>query len=521
MKKQIFKIFATLLILTLSIQVAVSAASTPPTYEQRAAKVRQPSQKIDVSETQNSRPQRPVVDTGKKSESFGIPTYIKFEDDTATIDLAYYDRNNPYKAYYTIEIDGNEDQPLISIENICENGYQIYGMTDERDSFGDRYIAIYPFEAGRDRLRLLSQANDSIFDTLIINIVDNNSTSRKETDVIEPPSSEVDISGDAHNQKPDRPVVDTTDVDDYTDNDETELEYEVEEEVICEDPFTDVSSNYRYYDEVLAMKAAGLINGYSNGTFKPNNTITRAEVCTMIVNILENPHIISIKGNTFKDVSNHWAYDSVAKAKNMGLINGVNENEFAPDENITDEQIVKILVNLLGYGKNAPYLGGYPEGYLNIAEDLGLLKGINVRIGNQTDRGTVTKMLYNALHCYNASEFELIKLPIENTQTVVVQTKPTNKEVGYEVDVEDCIDDKHNVLDYEYEMEKQENEIFKAVTTSITYITDTEALVITEFLEECIKNDWTETPAKILNIARLYPDEALLEQLSDIYQKFN
>jgi len=476
-KKQILKIFATTLILTLSMHAVAFAASTPPTYEQRASKVRQSSQSEDNSRTTNTRPQRPVVDTGKKSESFGIPAYIKFEDDTATIDLAYYDRNNPYKAYYTIELDGNEEQPLISIENICENGYQIYGMTDERDSFGDRYIAIYPFEAGRDRLVLSSQVDDSIFDTLIISIVNNASSSREKSNVIKPPSRNVNISGDANNQKPDRPVVDTTDVDDYTDYDETELEYEVEEEVICEDPFIDVSSNYKYYDAVLALKAAGLINGYSNGTFKPNNTITRAEVCTMIVNILENPHIISIKGNTFKDVSNHWAYDSVAKAKNMGLINGVNENEFAPDENITDEQIVKILVNLLGYGKNAPYLGGYPEGYLNIAEDLGLLKGINVRIGNQTDRGTVTKMLYNALHCYNASEFELIKLPIENMQTVVVQTKPTNKGVGYKADVEDDIYDKHNVLDYEYEIEEQENGIFKAVTTSITYITDTEAYI--------------------------------------------
>lgn len=518
MKKQIFKIFATLLILTLSMQMAVSATSTPPTYEQRAAKVRQPGQTIDVSETQNSRPQRPVVDTGTKSESFGIPTYIEFEDNSITIDLSHYDENNPYKAYYTIEIEGNEEQPLISIGNMCDNGYQIYGMTDEKDSIGDRYIAIYPFEAGRDRLVLSSQANDSIFDTLIINIVDNASSSRDKSDVIEPPSWNVDISGDANNQKPDRPVVDTTDADDY---DEIELEYEVEEEVICEDPFIDVSSNYKYYDAVLALKAAGLINGYSNGTFKPNNTITRAEVCTMIVNTLENPHIISIKGNTFKDVSNHWAYDSVAKAKNMGLINGVNENEFAPNENITDEQIVKILVNLLGYGKNAPYLGGYPKGYLNIADDLGLLKGINVRIGNQTDRGTVTKMLYNALHCYNASEFELIKLPIENMQTVVIQTKPTNKGAGYEVDVEDDIDDKHNASDHEDEILEQENEIFKAVVSCITYISNNEALLIGDFIEECIKKGWTETPVEITSMAESYPEEALLEQLSDIYHKFN
>lgn len=457
-------------------------------------------------------PKRPIVDTGEQNISYSTPIDIAFEENSITIPLDEYGRETPYKAYYSVETDG-DGEPLIRIGNMCDNGYQIYGMTDEADKYGT-YIAIYPYEIGKDRLVLSSQKNEKISDTLTINIVQSleDNTTTNQADVIKPPAKEDDISG-KENKKPERPVVDTTD----NDYDEEETTNDYEEIIIYEDAFIDVTSEHELYIPILTLKEAGIISGYSNGSFKPHNTITRAEACTMIINTLEKPELISVNGG-FDDTYGHWAYDVIAKAKNMGIINGVNDYTFAPEDNITDEQLVKILVCLLGYGKNAPYLGGYPNGYIEIASDIGLLENVDFRIGNYTERGLLAQMIYNALNIYNGGEYELVKLP-DIKKTTITQTKPSNDvSVEKDEDVKNTNDNDISVEDKDDTIE-QENSIFKTVTASIPYITTEEAVIVSKCIQQCVNNGVWQTSEELYNVARCYPDEALLEEVSDIYNK--
>jgi len=79
-----------------------------------------------------------------------------------------------------------------------------------------------------------------------------------------------------------------------------------------------------------------------------------------------------------------------------GIMNGVGEGIFAPNQNTTVEQAVCAVVNLLGYHQTAEYRGGYPDGYYSVASELGLLKGVSGKEQDITYAG-VKKLLANAL----------------------------------------------------------------------------------------------------------------------------
>ena len=83
--------------------------------------------------------------------------------------------------------------------------------------------------------------------------------------------------------------------------------------------------------------------------------------------------------------------------KSVGLINGMEENVFEPDSNITLEQAVKIAVSALGFDEISDYKGGYSSGYMTEAKRIGLLDGINASMSAELCMGDYVNMLYNLL----------------------------------------------------------------------------------------------------------------------------
>ncbi|MFC5651922.1 S-layer homology domain-containing protein [Paenibacillus solisilvae] len=76
-------------------------------------------------------------------------------------------------------------------------------------------------------------------------------------------------------------------------------------------------------------------------TRKPNNSITRAEFVTIIVNAF---HLELQDGKSFADTSTHWAKSAIATASSHGIVTGLSDSKFAPDEQITREQMAAIIV---------------------------------------------------------------------------------------------------------------------------------------------------------------------------------
>lgn len=104
---------------------------------------------------------------------------------------------------------------------------------------------------------------------------------------------------------------------------------------------TDVHGHWaeKYINEAIAK---GFISGYPDGNFAPNRNITRAEIVTLLVRAFEVP-----AGNgehVFADALNHWAKEAISRAAAANIVSGYNEDRFAPDQFITREQLVAMVV---------------------------------------------------------------------------------------------------------------------------------------------------------------------------------
>ncbi len=123
--------------------------------------------------------------------------------------------------------------------------------------------------------------------------------------------------------------------------------------------FTDVSDpKMWYYKYVNACAALGILSGMGDGSFKPDNTVTRAELCVMIVRSTSD--VISYRTDesiVFNDVKKgKWYYDAITKCATMGIVFGVTPTEFKPDEPATREQIAALVSRVIriagSYGGN-------------------------------------------------------------------------------------------------------------------------------------------------------------------------
>ena len=107
-------------------------------------------------------------------------------------------------------------------------------------------------------------------------------------------------------------------------------------------PYVDVDKEDWFYDVVKTVTQAGLMNGVAEDKFAPDMLVTRAMVVTMLHRAEDEPY--AINETKFDDVAEGSYYaDAVAWAAENGIVNGYSETEFAPDENITREQIAAII----------------------------------------------------------------------------------------------------------------------------------------------------------------------------------
>ena len=142
----------------------------------------------------------------------------------------------------------------------------------------------------------------------------------------------------------------------------------------------------------------GIMTGDENGDLRLNDNITRAEAAKIIC-VAGNINLPSNTGEKiFADVAdNHWAYPYIYAAKERKTINGDGNGNFNPENNVTNEEIVKMIVCLLGYGEMAEQQSGYPAGYTATASRIGITSNLNLKTKTPATRNDVAIMISNAL----------------------------------------------------------------------------------------------------------------------------
>lgn len=158
----------------------------------------------------------------------------------------------------------------------------------------------------------------------------------------------------------------------------------------------------KYEYAVNKLIAIGIINGYEDGTFRPERDITRAEFAKIVCLLLDKGSVVEkAKGTTkFKDVKGtHWASGYINVAAESKLIKGYPGGTFKPENNVTYAEAITILVRALGYGDEVDSQGTWPQNYLAKAAELGITGGITLdNPSAKATRGDIAILTWNTFN---------------------------------------------------------------------------------------------------------------------------
>ncbi len=234
-------------------------------------------------------------------------------------------------------------------------------------------------------------------------------------------------------------------------------------------------------DAVQTLVALDVINGYLDGTFRPEKTITRAELAKMLVVTLGYADLAT-PGTTssFNDTAGHWADPSIALASGQKIVNGYPNGSFRPDAAVSYDEAITMIVRALGYTDDS-LNGTWPTNYKVKAVDLEITKDVNMN-SNGADRGGVAMLLNNALDCdtvYVNNDGDIIK-HTDGDETVKLIDKVGEKTtitVTPEVLDEDdkaYVESKVDLSSYMYEKVNA----YKNDDDEVVYVSDTKTATI-------------------------------------------
>ncbi|MDD3652570.1 MAG: DUF1533 domain-containing protein [Desulfotomaculaceae bacterium] len=167
---------------------------------------------------------------------------------------------------------------------------------------------------------------------------------------------------------------------------------------------TDIDDHWAM-DNINKLVSMGCINGYPDGTFKPDHPITRAEFATILVKAFQ---FENKGGIVFADTAGHWARDYIAMASANGVVTGYDDDTFGPDDLITREQMAVMIVRAAKLASEAgetsftdsDNISHWAKDSIAIATGNGIMKGYpdhTVRPQDNATRAEAVTVIINAL----------------------------------------------------------------------------------------------------------------------------
>ena len=161
--------------------------------------------------------------------------------------------------------------------------------------------------------------------------------------------------------------------------------------------FSDITDNYTA-TAVETLRLMGVLDGYGDGTFRPGAVLTRAQFCKMAVYAMDGSSELGRYSTVtiFPDVKpSLWAASYINMAAKKGVIAGFADGKFKPNQTVTAGQAVTILMRGLGY-KDENMGGVWPQGYMAEAQTCGLLKSTGITSAySALTRGQAAKLFLN------------------------------------------------------------------------------------------------------------------------------
>ncbi|CCQ95747.1 exported hypothetical protein [[Clostridium] ultunense Esp] len=158
---------------------------------------------------------------------------------------------------------------------------------------------------------------------------------------------------------------------------------------------SDVKST-NYEEAVAKLVSLGVVNGYPDGTFRPDQPITRAEFAKIVAyagGFAKAAELLGPQSTQFKDVNANsygWASGYIAVGANKGYFKGYNDGTFRPAKQVTYAEVLTVLLRVLGYNDNL--IGNWPSDYIIQATALGITDGVTVTSNGLATRGAVAQL---------------------------------------------------------------------------------------------------------------------------------
>ena len=166
--------------------------------------------------------------------------------------------------------------------------------------------------------------------------------------------------------------------------------------------FTD-SADIKVDTEVVdTLVSLGVVNGYDDGSFKPNGTVTRAEMAKMIYVLRTGNSDASAYNDdktSFTDIGSHWARGYIKYCQSLGIIAGKSNTKFCPNDKVTAQEAAKMLLVTLGYNAEKAGLTGasWASKTNALADENGLLEDVNTSFTTACPRQYAAQLIYNAI----------------------------------------------------------------------------------------------------------------------------
>ena len=157
----------------------------------------------------------------------------------------------------------------------------------------------------------------------------------------------------------------------------------------------------KYEAAVSALVELGIVNGYEDDTYRAEKVVTRAEMAKLLViaSGLEAAADLNKGATRFDDVAaNHWATGYINVATEYGYVNGYPDGTFAPDATVTYAEAVTMAIRVLGYKSVVESKGTWPTNYIAKASELKALKDVDYKTySDGATRGNIAILVWNVL----------------------------------------------------------------------------------------------------------------------------
>lgn len=156
--------------------------------------------------------------------------------------------------------------------------------------------------------------------------------------------------------------------------------------------------------DIEFLHELGIFTGYEDGNLHPDWSITRMEFAALVIRCLGYDGGFNELQTPFWDVSaDSWGAGYVRMAHDLKIINGYTDGSFRPDNPVTVAEAIKMMVCALGYGDRAEKLGGFPHGYVGEASRLKIADSI-AALNTPATRGYVASLIENSLEIFIAEQ---------------------------------------------------------------------------------------------------------------------